>query len=823
MNGEPRADGEPPIRDEAAEWHRVAEERRRQLERLQGEALYLRAAALVGRGRRIRRMALDIVEPIRSLIVQSARSAVAVPRRLRSRASESDLRAAIAALPPVVDPPVEREAVTAVIVTAAQPLRLDALLAALDALGVATLVIDNAGVPENAGIVARHARARRIPLNAPVTYARANRIGIDDVVTPWVLLLNDDVMPLDDQWLDRMLAAIDDETVAVGAQLVHGRRGLLGGDAVDGLVQHAGVGLVLDGPLARPTHLGRGSAPHVSDEVVVVPAATAACLLVRMDAYRAVGGMHTGFDYGSEDVDLCLRLSGSGRIRVALGAVLHHEEGATRLLDRKGSGRSERSARQDRNRRLLDARHAPAVRRRVVESALPATASVAGTEDPGRASPPDLAAGRLVVGVAGAPPRGLLRAIGGDPAVRFGTRGSGALTVVTDPSRLPSLDALTAEGPLLGWLERTGQAASWSRASLDRLDAIVVEPDGASPGDVEVDAIRSLAPTLPIHVIGDPDAARAAVRSLLLAPRWSLRIGAPSGRAAQRWGDLPVADALRRELRQHGIVARTVARDRWGEGGDRSADVTVHLKGRGVAPFAEAQINVVWVMSHPSEVAPGELDAADLVLAGSELLAARYRERTGTRVAVMPQAADARRFTPGPIEPDRASRVLFVGNTRSVARPSVLGAIDAGLPLTLIGSGWDRYVDPGLVRHQSVANARLPGWYRSADVVLNDHWEDMARWGIVSNRVFDVLACGSCIVSDEVPGMSELLDDAVVTFTDREDVGAAVRMLLADPAERSARAERGRRAVLANHTWEHRAAELVQLVAGLPGAGRVDA
>jgi spore maturation protein CgeB len=107
--------------------------------------------------------------------------------------------------------------------------------------------------------------------------------------------------------------------------------------------------------------------------------------------------------------------------------------------------------------------------------------------------------------------------------------------------------------------------------------------------------------------------------------------------------------------------------------------------------------------------------------------------------------------------------------------------------------------------------------------VLNDHWEDMARWGIVSNRVFDVLACGSCIVSDEVPGMSELLDDAVVTFTDREDVGAAVRMLLADPAERSARAERGRRAVLANHTWEHRAAELVQLVAGLPGAGRVDA
>jgi len=823
MNGDPRAgDERSRILDEAGEWHRVAEERRRQLERLQDEALYQRAASMVGRGRRLTGIALDTVGPIRSMAARLTRSALAAPRRLRSRASEAELRAALAALPPVVDPPVAREDVTAVIVTATQPRRLDALLAALDALGVMTLVVDNAGVAENAGIVARYARARRIPLTTPVTYAQANRIGIDDAVTPWVLLLNDDVLPLDDHWLDRMLAATDDGTAAVGAQLVHGHRGLLGGAAVDGLVQHAGVGLVLDGPLARPTHLGRGTAPHVSDEVVVVPAATAACLLVRTEAYRAVGGMHTGFDYGSEDVDLCLRLAGSGRVRVALGAVLHHEEGATRLVDRKGSGPRERTARQDRNRRLLDARHAPSMRRRVVESALPPAAPAERAEDPKAPAPPRSAATCLVIGVGGTPPRALLRAVGGHPAVRLDTKGSGALTIVTDPAHLPSPDAASAEAPILGWIDRPGRAASWARVALDRLDMLVVESEGASPVDAEVDAIRSLAPTLPIHVVAGPEEARAEVRSLLLAPRWSLRIGAPDGRAAQRWGDLPVAQALRRELRHRGIVVRIVARDRWGEGGDRSADVTVHLKGRGVAPFADAQVNVVWVMSHPSEVAPGELDAADLVLAGSELLAARYRERTGARVEVMPQAADARRFTSGPAEPDRASRVLFVGNTRSVARPSVLGAVDAGLPLTLIGSGWERYVDPALVRSSSVANTQLPGWYRSADVVLNDHWEDMARWGLVSNRVFDVLACGVCVVSDEVPGMSELLDDAVVTFSDREDVGGTVRALLADPGERAARAERGRRAVLAAHTWEHRAGDLVRLVAGLDEARQVD-
>ena len=282
---------------------------------------------------------------------------------------------------------------------------------------------------------------------------------------------------------------------------------------------------------------------------------------------------------------------------------------------------------------------------------------------------------------------------------------------------------------------------------------------------------------------------------------------------------MPVAEALRRELRAHGLVVRSVGRDRWGKGFDRSADVTIHLKGRGVAPIADAQFNVVWVMSHPSEVAPGELDAADLVLAGSELLAARYRERTTTPVAIMAQAADARRFTPGPVEPERSSRALFVGNTRSVARPSVLGAVDAGIPLTLIGSGWERYVDPGLVVLQSIPNAALPGWYRSADVVLNDHWDDMARWGLISNRVFDVLACGACIVSDEVPGMDELLDHSVATFTGRDDVGPTVRALLVDPDARAQRAARGRSAVLAAHTWEHRAATLVTLVTE---QGRVD-
>lgn len=774
--------------DEAAEWHRVAEERRRQLERIQGQPLYTAAAAALARGRRAAHLLRRTATPARDLGVRVARSAVAAPRRLGAAGRERALRDTVAALPPAPDGAARRGDVTAVIVTAAQPERLDTLLAALGRLDVQVLVVDNAGVADTATVVARHPNARRLRLDVPASYAAANEHALREVATAWTLLLNDDVAPLDEHWLDRMLVVAETGTVAVGAQLVHGRRGPLGGDAVDLTVQHAGIGFVLDGPIARPVHLDRGATPRPTVGARDVLAATAACLLVRTDAHRAVGGFHPGFDYGSEDVDLCLRLADHGAVRVATGAVLLHEEGATRLA---GGDRRARGARQAANRALLDARHAPQLRRRVVDGAFGPT-------------PEGL---RVVVTTAGPAPEPLRAALHALPGVRLRAEGPAALTVVTDPRRATA-DRPTDDGPRIGWIDTAG--GTWTGAALDALDALLLVGRG-------VTAPAVAPPTLPVRQVEDPADLPTILADLLRAPRWTLRTGAPGGRAAARWGDTPVAGALASELRAHGLVVRTLGRDGWGGPADRGADVTVHLKGRGVAPVADGQVNVVWVLSHPSEVAPGELDAADLVVAGSTLLAERYTGRTGTRVAVLPQAADGRRFTAGPVDPDLTSRVLFVGNTRAVPRPAVLGALDDGLPLTLVGAGWERFVDPRRVASDHVPYDALPGWYRAADVVLNDHWDDMARWGLVSNRVFDVLACGGCVVSDDVPGMADLVDGAVITFTDRDDVGSVVRAALADPEGRAARAARGRAAVLARHTWERRAAELVTLVAEVGG------
>ena len=95
-----------------------------------------------------------------------------------------------------------------------------------------------------------------------------------------------------------------------------------------------------------------------------------------------------------------------------------------------------------------------------------------------------------------------------------------------------------------------------------------------------------------------------------------------------------------------------------------------------------------------------------------------------------------------------------------------------------------------------VDNELLPAVYSSAGVVLNDHWGPMKAWGFVSNRLFDVLACGTPVISDAVDGIAELFEGAVPEYHDPAELRALVDEVLADPA-----AARARRPAAASSCW----------------------
>jgi spore maturation protein CgeB len=94
-------------------------------------------------------------------------------------------------------------------------------------------------------------------------------------------------------------------------------------------------------------------------------------------------------------------------------------------------------------------------------------------------------------------------------------------------------------------------------------------------------------------------------------------------------------------------------------------------------------------------------------------------------------------------------------------------------------------------------------------VVLNDHWDDMARDGFLSNRLFDAAASGALVVTDPVPGVEELFGGAVLPYRDVAELRALLRR--GDAVSDVERAERGTR-IGTEHSFRRRAETLLDAV-----------
>jgi glycosyltransferase involved in cell wall biosynthesis len=385
-------------------------------------------------------------------------------------------------------------------------------------------------------------------------------------------------------------------------------------------------------------------------------------------------------------------------------------------------------------------------------------------------------------------------------------------------------------------VDRAAYQSAGGLAATDDLDAAAVElcvrlrASGARvvvvPGAVVVDhrpvrarreledAVDLTGPGWAAAIDRSGAALRRAADPRLRPPlRLAITVAAPSAKVAARWGDWHLAQALAGSLRRLGTEVRVQTADQADDPAGRSCDVHVVLRGLQSLRSTAGQRQVLWVVSHPETIEDEELAAADLVLVASPRFAEHLQGRTDTPVDVLLQATDHRRFSPRPVDPAHRHDVTIVAKTRDVLRPAVADALAAGLRPRLYGGGWRTLVDPELVVADHIDNEVLPTVYSSAGVVLNDHWRTMRAWGFVSNRLFDVLACGTPVISDPVDGIDELFDGAVLDYRTPDDLRELVDDVLGDPAQARRRAEGGRRLVLAGHTVDHRARQLLEHLA----------
>jgi len=174
--------------------------------------------------------------------------------------------------------------------------------------------------------------AKVLRYSGPFNFSAINNWAISQISQEYshYLLCNNDIEAYDPGWLDRMLelGQLPDVGI-VGAELRYPDRTT---------IQHAGVCV---GAFGAAEHFGKFlRTPDIQSRLGFsellasnheVSAVTAACLLIKREAYKAVSGFDEALEVGFGDVDLCLRVGKLGyRILYCPHAKLIHHESLSR-------------------------------------------------------------------------------------------------------------------------------------------------------------------------------------------------------------------------------------------------------------------------------------------------------------------------------------------------------------------------------------------------------------------------------------------------------------------------------------------------------------
>jgi GT2 family glycosyltransferase len=173
------------------------------------------------------------------------------------------------------------------------------------------------------GHAARYVDMRRKPFN----FSALNNAAAQQCDSPLLVFLNDDTEVVSPDWLTAMVElGARPEVGAVGAKLLY----------PDGVIQHAGVVMGLGGPCSHAFKGLDGNARHYHDFpdlIRNVSVVTGACMLVRSNVFREVGGFdEERFPVDFGDIDLCLRIGRKGyRVLYTPYALLFHFESFSRI------------------------------------------------------------------------------------------------------------------------------------------------------------------------------------------------------------------------------------------------------------------------------------------------------------------------------------------------------------------------------------------------------------------------------------------------------------------------------------------------------------
>lgn len=147
-------------------------------------------------------------------------------------------------------------------------------------------------------------------------------------------------------------------------------------------------------------------------------------------------------------------------------------------------------------------------------------------------------------------------------------------------------------------------------------------------------------------------------------------------------------------------------------------------------------------------------------------------------------------------------------------RSRALNELAAFKPHVYGDAGWTSLLKDGPVYRGPIDYAAgLPKLYSASRINLNVSKSQLRT--AVNQRVFDAPACGGFVLTDYREDAERLFDPEteIAVYKSLEDMKAKVSYFLENEEERTARARRARRRVLAEHTYVHRMKHMLEMLA----------
>ena len=160
-----------------------------------------------------------------------------------------------------------------------------------------------------------------VTIDEPFNWSRFNNLAAEQAQGEYLLFLNDDIEIVQEDWLDALMEhAQQPEVGVVGPLLLY----------PDGKVQHAGMFLASLGHARHAFRMLEAADPGyfgLAQTARNVIAVTGACLLVRRDAFAALGGFDEAHAVVNNDLDYCLRAHERGQriVYTPHARLVHHE------------------------------------------------------------------------------------------------------------------------------------------------------------------------------------------------------------------------------------------------------------------------------------------------------------------------------------------------------------------------------------------------------------------------------------------------------------------------------------------------------------------